>query len=181
MTTRWWLTGLSIAVAFRIGSIELIGILHDQLDLADPVSAGISGIDLNNIGVIIVGLFVVVWAVALTFWKLAKLRSDIAGGPNPTVSTAPRSWAATRPLARAGRLSRKRMFTRHPVPLIVSQAGSVKVAVYAARACIERPTTAPRACESVRVLKSVLATRIRGTVPIAQPYAEAYADYQRRR
>ncbi|WP_067902046.1 HoxN/HupN/NixA family nickel/cobalt transporter [Nocardia vaccinii] len=67
------ITGLSIAIAFLIGSIELVGILHDQLDLTDPVSAGISGIDLNNVGFIIAGLFVVVWAVALTYWKLAKV------------------------------------------------------------------------------------------------------------
>ncbi|WP_063050823.1 HoxN/HupN/NixA family nickel/cobalt transporter [Nocardia arthritidis] len=67
------ITGLSIAIAFLIGSIELIGILHDQLDLTDPVSAWISGIGLNNTGFIIVGVFVVVWAVALTYWKLAEV------------------------------------------------------------------------------------------------------------
>lgn len=65
------ITGLSIAVAFFIGTIELVGVLHDQLDLSDPVSGWISGIDLNNVGYVIVGLFVVVWACALGYWKLA--------------------------------------------------------------------------------------------------------------
>ncbi len=67
------ITGLSIAVAFLIGTIELVGVLHDQLNLDDAVTNWISGIDLNNVGFIIVGLFVVVWACALTYWRLAKV------------------------------------------------------------------------------------------------------------
>jgi high-affinity nickel-transport protein len=67
------ITGLSIAVAFLIGTIELVGVLHDQLDLDDAVTNWISGIDLNNVGFIIVGLFVVVWVGALAYWRLAKV------------------------------------------------------------------------------------------------------------
>ncbi|MGW4122366.1 HoxN/HupN/NixA family nickel/cobalt transporter [Nocardia sp. NPDC004711] len=37
------ITGLSIAVAFLTGTIELVGILHDRLDLTDPVSAWVGG------------------------------------------------------------------------------------------------------------------------------------------
>ncbi|MEC3955166.1 HoxN/HupN/NixA family nickel/cobalt transporter [Nocardia sp. CDC153] len=69
------ITGLSIAVAFLIGTIELVGILHDKLELTDPVTAWISGIDLNNVGFVIVGLFVAVWAIALAYWRLAKVES----------------------------------------------------------------------------------------------------------
>ncbi|GAA0354145.1 HoxN/HupN/NixA family nickel/cobalt transporter [Streptomyces blastmyceticus] len=67
------ITGLSIAVAFLIGTIELVGVLHDQLALNDPVTDWISGIDLNNVGFIIVGLFIAVWACALGYWRLAKV------------------------------------------------------------------------------------------------------------
>ncbi|MGC0316006.1 HoxN/HupN/NixA family nickel/cobalt transporter [Kitasatospora acidiphila] len=67
------ITGLSIAVAFLIGTIELVGVLHDQLHLSDPVTGWISGIDLNNVGFVIVGLFVLVWAAALGYWRLAKV------------------------------------------------------------------------------------------------------------
>ncbi|MBV9024231.1 MAG: HoxN/HupN/NixA family nickel/cobalt transporter [Streptomycetaceae bacterium] len=67
------ITGLSIAVAFLIGTIELVGILHDQLGLTDPVTGWISGIDLNNVGFVIVGLFIVVWACALGYWRIAKV------------------------------------------------------------------------------------------------------------
>ena len=67
------ITGLSIAVAFLIGTIELVGILHDQLDLTDPVTSWISALNLNNVGFVIVGLFVAVWAIALAYWRLAKV------------------------------------------------------------------------------------------------------------
>ncbi|MEU6097298.1 HoxN/HupN/NixA family nickel/cobalt transporter [Streptomyces sp. NPDC047079] len=65
------ITGLSIAVAFLIGTIELVGVLHDQLDLNDAITNWISGVDLDNVGFVIVGLFVVVWACALAYWRLA--------------------------------------------------------------------------------------------------------------
>jgi high-affinity nickel-transport protein len=67
------ITGLSIAVAMIIGSIELIGVLHNDFNLAGPVVDWISGLDLNNVGFFIVGLFVVVWACAIGYWRMAKL------------------------------------------------------------------------------------------------------------
>ncbi|WP_317444631.1 HoxN/HupN/NixA family nickel/cobalt transporter [Streptomyces collinus] len=67
------ITGLSIAVAFFVGTIELVGVLHDKLGLDDGVTGWIAGLDLDNVGYVIVGLFVVVWAVAVGYWRLAKV------------------------------------------------------------------------------------------------------------
>ncbi|MFJ4626861.1 HoxN/HupN/NixA family nickel/cobalt transporter [Streptomyces sp. NPDC088847] len=67
------ITGLSIAVAFIIGTIELVSVLHDNLGLEDGITDWISGIDLDNVGYIIVGLFVVVWACAIAYWRLANV------------------------------------------------------------------------------------------------------------
>ncbi|MEU3843481.1 HoxN/HupN/NixA family nickel/cobalt transporter [Streptomyces sp. NPDC028635] len=67
------ITGLSIAVAFVIGTIELVGVLHDKFGLDDGVTGWIAGIDLDNVGYLIVGLFVLVWAAALTYWRLARV------------------------------------------------------------------------------------------------------------
>jgi high-affinity nickel-transport protein len=67
------ITGLSIAVAFFIGTIELVGVLHDKFDLRDAVTGWIAGLDLDKVGYIIVGLFVVVWAAAVAYWRLAKV------------------------------------------------------------------------------------------------------------
>jgi high-affinity nickel-transport protein len=67
------ITGLSVAVALGIGSIELISVLHDKIGLNDPVSDWIAGLNLDNAGYLIVGLFVVVWAAAIAYWRLAKV------------------------------------------------------------------------------------------------------------
>ncbi|MFJ3335375.1 HoxN/HupN/NixA family nickel/cobalt transporter [Streptomyces sp. NPDC086766] len=76
------ITGLSIAVAFFIGTIELVGVLHDKLDLRDDVTGWIAGLDLDNVGYVIVGLFVVVWAAALSYWKVAKVEQRWAADLN---------------------------------------------------------------------------------------------------
>ncbi|MCX4728553.1 HoxN/HupN/NixA family nickel/cobalt transporter [Streptomyces sp. NPDC090052] len=72
------ITGLSIAVAFLIGTIELISVLHDKLALQDSVTGWIAGLDLGNVGYLIVGLFVVVWAAALAYWHIARVEEKWA-------------------------------------------------------------------------------------------------------
>ncbi|MFI1797584.1 HoxN/HupN/NixA family nickel/cobalt transporter [Streptomyces sp. NPDC020379] len=67
------ITGLSIAVAFLIGTIELVTVLHDKLGMNDGVTGWISGLNLDNVGFVIVGLFVVVWAAALAYWRFGKV------------------------------------------------------------------------------------------------------------
>ncbi|GHH74806.1 nickel/cobalt efflux system [Kitasatospora indigofera] len=75
------ITGLSIAVAFIIGTIELVGVLHEKLDLTDPVSGWIAGLSLDNVGYVIVGLFVVVWAAAIAYWRLGRVEQRWAARP----------------------------------------------------------------------------------------------------
>ncbi|MBY8855872.1 HoxN/HupN/NixA family nickel/cobalt transporter [Nocardia sp. CA2R105] len=76
------ITGLSIAVAILVGSIELITVLHDDVGLTDPVTDWISGINLNNVGFAIVGLFVLAWVSAVTYWRLAKVEKRWAVTPS---------------------------------------------------------------------------------------------------
>ncbi|MCB0945398.1 MAG: HoxN/HupN/NixA family nickel/cobalt transporter [Mycobacterium sp.] len=66
------ITGLSVAVAMLIGTIELVTVLHDDLHLTDPLTGWISGINLHNFGLVIVGLFVVTWTVAIAYWRISK-------------------------------------------------------------------------------------------------------------
>lgn len=68
-------TGLSIAVALLIGSIELVSILHDDFHWANPIVNWISVIDLNTAGLVIVGLFVLTWVGAVAYWKLANIEA----------------------------------------------------------------------------------------------------------
>jgi len=66
------MTGLSVAVALLIGTIELVGALRTNAGLTDPVTGWISSLRLDQVGYFVAGLFVLVWAGALLYWRLAK-------------------------------------------------------------------------------------------------------------
>jgi nickel/cobalt transporter (NiCoT) family protein len=66
-------TGLSVAVALIVGSIELLAIAASKLGLSGGFWDWVQGIDLNRIGFAIVGLFVVTWVVALSVWKFGRI------------------------------------------------------------------------------------------------------------
>jgi high-affinity nickel-transport protein len=83
------ITGLSVAVALFIGTIELVGVLHTKLELRDPVSGWVAGLDLGNVGFLIVGVFVVVWVAAIGYWKLTAVEDRWALAPaSPHAETA---------------------------------------------------------------------------------------------
>lgn len=66
------ITGLSVAVAMLIGTIELVTVLHDDMNLTDPITGWISGINLHNFGFVIVGMFVLTWTIAIAYWRISK-------------------------------------------------------------------------------------------------------------
>lgn len=66
-------TGLSVAVALLIGTVELLGLLADKLHLHGPFWAWIGTLDLNTLGFAIVGLFVATWIIALLVWRFARI------------------------------------------------------------------------------------------------------------
>jgi high-affinity nickel-transport protein len=67
------ITGLSVAVAAVIGTIELGGLLASQLNLSGGFWGWFERIDLNTLGFVIVGLFVVTWALALMVWRYGHI------------------------------------------------------------------------------------------------------------
>ncbi len=67
------ITALSVIVALVIGVIELVSILADQLDITSGPLSWIAGLDLGNVGFVVVGLFVVAWVAALAVWKLGRV------------------------------------------------------------------------------------------------------------
>jgi high-affinity nickel-transport protein len=66
-------TGLSVAVALIIGSIELISILAEKLKITGGPIGWIAGLNLNYVGYVIVGVFVGTWALAITVWRLGRI------------------------------------------------------------------------------------------------------------
>ncbi|MGO8686182.1 MAG: HoxN/HupN/NixA family nickel/cobalt transporter [Candidatus Dormibacteria bacterium] len=67
------ITGLSVAVALLVGSIELFGLMATELKLQGPFWGYVAGFNINQAGFIIVGLFVVTWAVALVIWRFGRI------------------------------------------------------------------------------------------------------------
>jgi len=67
------ITGLSVAVALLIGGQELISIMVDKLGITSGPLAAVGKLDLNLMGYVVVGLFVITWAVALLVWRYGKV------------------------------------------------------------------------------------------------------------
>jgi high-affinity nickel-transport protein len=77
------ITGLSIAVAFLIGTIEIFGLLSAELHIHGRFWDFMANFNINKAGFAIAGLFVVVWAVAIGYWRLAKVEARWSAGEGP--------------------------------------------------------------------------------------------------
>lgn len=69
------ITALSVAVAFVVGGIEIIGLLSAELHLHGWLADYMAKFDLNTAGYIIVGLFVLIWAIALSIWRIGNVEA----------------------------------------------------------------------------------------------------------
>ncbi|MGI8699021.1 MAG: HoxN/HupN/NixA family nickel/cobalt transporter [Mycobacteriales bacterium] len=67
------ITGLSVAVALIVGTIELMSILTDKLSIDSGPLASLANIDLNYVGYAIVALFVMTWVVAFAIWRYGRI------------------------------------------------------------------------------------------------------------
>jgi len=66
-------TGLSVAVAVVIGTIELGGLIASELNLSGSFWNWFENININLLGFIIVGMFIATWAIALSVWHAAHV------------------------------------------------------------------------------------------------------------
>jgi high-affinity nickel-transport protein len=64
------ITGLSVAVALVIGTIELGGVLARQMGPAGSFWSWLEAVDINQVGLIVVGMFVGTCIVAALLWRL---------------------------------------------------------------------------------------------------------------
>jgi nickel/cobalt transporter (NiCoT) family protein len=67
------ITGLSVAVAFVIGTVELGGLIAQHLNLSGSFWDWFERIDINLLGFIIVGMFVATWVTALAIWRFGRI------------------------------------------------------------------------------------------------------------
>lgn len=76
-------TGLSVLVALVIGTIELSGLIAEKLNARGSFWVWLENININTLGFIVVGLFIVTWAIALAVWRFGRIEerwSAHAGG-----------------------------------------------------------------------------------------------------
>lgn len=76
-------TGLSITVAFVIGTIELCQVLSSELHLSGGFWDAMNNFDINKAGFTIAGLFVIVWIVAVALWKFGKIEKRWSAVADP--------------------------------------------------------------------------------------------------
>ncbi len=69
------ITALSIGAAFIVGTIEILGVLSSEIHLHGRFWDLIANFNVNVAGFCIAGLFVVVWAAALAYWRLAHVEA----------------------------------------------------------------------------------------------------------
>ena len=72
---------IAFGVAFVIGTIELIGVLADRLAITDGPLSTIANINLDEAGYGIVGLFVVLWLIALGVWRFGRVEERWSASP----------------------------------------------------------------------------------------------------
>jgi high-affinity nickel-transport protein len=67
------ITGLSVFVALFVGAVELLGLVGQETGLSGGFWSFMATFNLNTAGFVIVGVFVVTWAIALAVWHFGKL------------------------------------------------------------------------------------------------------------
>ncbi|OHU94731.1 HoxN/HupN/NixA family nickel/cobalt transporter [Mycobacterium talmoniae] len=67
------ITALSVVVALLIGTVELLGLLAERLGWSGGFWNWVAGLNLNAIGYVIVGMFVVTWAIAVLVWRYGRI------------------------------------------------------------------------------------------------------------
>ena len=83
------ITGLSVAVAFFIGTVEILGLIGREANLNSPFWMFVRGFNINTAGYAIVGLFVLTWAIALLYWRFGRVeekwKAALASDPREEV------------------------------------------------------------------------------------------------
>ncbi|MCL4324937.1 MAG: HoxN/HupN/NixA family nickel/cobalt transporter [Candidatus Thermoplasmatota archaeon] len=64
------ITVISVLVAFLIGGVEFLQVISRELGWSGPVWATLQGISFTRLGLLIIGVFLVAWIVAMAVYRL---------------------------------------------------------------------------------------------------------------
>jgi high-affinity nickel-transport protein len=74
-------TSLSILVALVIGTVELARVLVGMTGARGPVADFLAGIDFGSLGYLVVGLFLLAWAISVAVWKFGRFEERYGAAP----------------------------------------------------------------------------------------------------
>jgi high-affinity nickel-transport protein len=72
------MTGLSVAVALLVGSVELAQVLVGTLKLKGRTAQAIAALDFGLLGYAVVGLFLLAWVASVIAWKAGRVEARYA-------------------------------------------------------------------------------------------------------
>ena len=67
------ITGLSVAIALVIGTIEVGGLAASELNLSGSFWNWLETVNINFFGFVIVGMFIATWLIALSVWRFGHI------------------------------------------------------------------------------------------------------------
>jgi len=76
------ITGLSVFVAFFIGTVEILSLIGQEYRLGGTFWTFMGDFNINKAGFVVVGVFVVTWAVALAVWHFGKIEQKWEAAPD---------------------------------------------------------------------------------------------------
>jgi len=82
------ITGLSVAICFFIGTIEVLGLLPTELHWHGAFWSFMANFNINAAGFIIVGMFIVTWVAAVAIWRYAHVEERWSAGLRGAQETA---------------------------------------------------------------------------------------------
>jgi len=84
-------TGLSVAVALLVGSIELLQVFIGMLGLRGRFYDAVAALDFGILGYLIVGMFLAAWALSVAVWKFGRLeqRYSLRAAPHSHLHAHP--------------------------------------------------------------------------------------------
>ena len=74
------ITVLSVTIALVIGALVLVGLLVERLSIDSGPLLWLAALDLEFVGVAIVGLFVITWALAVAVWRFGRIEEKWSDG-----------------------------------------------------------------------------------------------------
>ena len=75
LTTTW----LSVVVAQFIGTVELAQVLIGELDLYGRVADAVANLSFDQLGYVLVVLFMRAWGISYLTWKFGDFEAEGAG------------------------------------------------------------------------------------------------------